>query len=260
MQIHNHEILLELYKEAFKGRDDVVARYYKSKRGSGYTPICSNEWHKGVCQKPEKSCRNCRNKDYVPLNDDLLIKHFDGEHILGVYPLRKDNSCCFVAADFDNHHGNHDPLRDVKEVHSVCEVQEIPCYVLRSKSGTGYHCYIFFDAPVPAWKARLVAFALLQEAQVVGDGDAISSFDKLFPCQDELTPTRPLGNLISLPFQGKAAKAGHTLFLNPGTDFQDPFPDQLEVLRSIARVTEAKLDELIDHWGLAKDSPSHKNP
>ena len=237
----------------------MVARYWKSKKGnSGYAPICANEWQKGICQKPEKSCRDCPNKDYVPLNDDLLIKHIEGGHILGVYPLLADNTCWFMAFDFDNHDGARDPLRDVREFYSVCEVKEIQCYVLRSKSGTGYHCYIFFDAPMPAWKARMVGFALLQEAQVVEDDTTISSFDKLFPSQDELTPTRPLGNLIGMPFQGNAAKDGHTLFLNPGTEFQEPFPDQLEVLKSITRVTEAKLDEIIQDWGLTKDPPATK--
>jgi hypothetical protein len=258
---NNHEVLTEFYKAAFKGRSDVVARYWKSRKGnSGYAPICANEWHQGICQKPGKSCRNCPNKDYVPLNDDLLIKHLDGGHILGVYPLLADNTCRFIAFDFDNHDGARDPLRDVREFYSVCEVKEIQCYVLRSKSGTGYHCYLFFDAPVPAWKARLVGFALLQEAQVVGDNVTISSFDKMFPSQDELAPTRPLGNLIGMPFQGNAAKDGHTLFLNPGTDFQEIFPDQLEALKSISRVTEAKLNQVIQDWGLTKESPQQQKP
>jgi hypothetical protein len=260
INVNNRKVFLEFYKTAFKGRPDVVARYYKSKKGSGYAPICANMWQNGICQQPEKSCRNCPNKDYVPLNDDLLIKHLEGGHILGVYPLLANNSCWFMAFDFDNHDGSHDPFTDVKRFYDICEVQEIPCYLLRSKSGTGYHCYIFFDKPMPAWKARLVGFALLQEAQVVEDDTTISSFDKLFPCQDELTPTRPLGNLIGMPFQGKAAKDGHTLFLNPGTDFQEPFLDQLEALQSITRVTEAKLDEIIQDWGLAKESPQQQKP
>jgi putative DNA primase/helicase len=248
-------------KKVCRGRDDVVPRFRKSKNGehSWYAPICANEWQKGICQKPEKSCRDCPNKEYVPLDDDLLIKHLNGNHILGVYPLLEDNTCWFVAFDFDNHDGSHDPLPDVVRFYEVCEVQGIPCYLLRSKSGTGYHVDIFFDEPVPAWKARLVGFALLQEAQAVDDDASISSYDRMFPSQDELTPTRPLGNLIALPFQGKAAQNGHTLFLDPGTDFQQPFPDQLEVLKSIARVPEARLDEIINDWDWSGTLPNQNN-
>jgi len=80
----------------------------------------------------------------------------------------------------------------------------------------------------------------------------------MFPSQDELTPIRPLGNLIALPFQGKAAQNGYTLFLDPGTDFQQPFSDQLEVLKSIVRVPEARLDEIINDWGLVRDTAQPK--
>ena len=141
------------------------------------------------------------------------------------YPLLQDNSCNFIAADFDNHNGDREPLQDVKAYCEACQIQDIPCYALRSKSGKGYHVYIFFSTPVPAWKARVVAFALLQEAGVIGDDVKLSSFDRLFPNQDELTGKK-LGNLIALPFQGQAAHHDNTLFLNPDTNFIKPFDTQ----------------------------------
>jgi len=135
INVNNHKLLLELYKEAFKGREDVVPRYWKKNNvnSSGYTPICRNAWQKHLCQKP---CRHCPNKDYVTLSDDLLIKHIEGDHILGVYLLLEDNTCHCLAFDFDNHDGAHDPFRDVRRFYEVCEVQGIRCYLLRSKSGT----------------------------------------------------------------------------------------------------------------------------
>ncbi|WP_440310964.1 TOTE conflict system archaeo-eukaryotic primase domain-containing protein, partial [Klebsiella pneumoniae] len=78
---------------------------------------------------------------------------------------------------------------------------EVACYVLRSKSGKGYHAYIFFKEAVPAWKARLVLFAILREAGCIGDDAEVSSFDRLFPNQDALSG-KGFGNLIALPFQG----------------------------------------------------------
>ena len=207
---------VRLFRSVFKGREDIVPRYWISKDGgrSGYSPLCRNEWKEGICQKP---CRNCLNSDYIPLSDDLVIDHFKGRHILGVYPLLQDNSCNFIVADFDDHHGivGKSLLDDVKSFHEVCWVQGIPCHVLRSKSGRGYHVYSFFDYPVPAWKARVVYFAFLEEAQLLDtdgygvrdkvtdditddvaddvadegsiDQTSSSGFDRLFPNQDHLS-------------------------------------------------------------------------
>lgn len=249
---------VRLFKSVFRGREDVVPRYWKSKDGqrSGYSPLCRNEWKEGLCQKP---CRTCVSPDYISLSDSLIIDHFRGKHILGVYPLLQDNSCNFVVADFDDHHTQlgSSLLEDVNAFYEVCRVQEISCYVLRSKSGCGYHVYFLFDKSVPAWKARTVAFALLQEAQVL-DGEIDScGFDKLFPSQDELSG-KGFGNLVALPFQGGAATEGHTLFLDPETSFVKPFADQWAVLEKVEKVPETQLDEIIKRWGLKKQESNER--
>jgi hypothetical protein len=240
-----------LFKSAFKCREDVIAKYWQSKSGkSGYSPLCRNEWKKGICKKP---CRSCQNADYIPLSDQLVLDHFKGKIILGIYPLLKDGTCWFIAGDFDNHTGDRSPLDDVRAYYEACQVQDIPCYALKSKSGKGYHTYIFFDSPVPAWKARIVAFALLQEAGVTGADAELSSFDRLFPNQDELTG-KELGNLIALPFQGQAARADrHTLLLNPKSQFSDTFRNQWDELARIQRISENVLDDIIKTWNLKKD-------
>jgi hypothetical protein len=242
---------INLFRSIFNGRQDIIPRYWISKDGqrAGYTPLCKNEWEKDICQKP---CRTCPNADYIPLSGSLILDHFKGKYILGVYPLLKDNTCHFIAADFDNHQGDRDPLADVKEFYEVCQIQGIPCYVLRSKSGKGYHAFIFFSSPVPAWKARIVAFALLQEAQVIGDDAELSSFDRLFPNQGRLSG-KGFGNLIALPFQGIAAKKGHTLLLDPQTGFIEPYKAQWDVLDNVERIPELKLDELIREWNLKRE-------
>ena len=227
-----------------------MPQFWQSKGGTkaGYSPLCRNEWKEGICDKP---CRTCPNADYIALSDDLLIQHFKGQHILGVYPLVNNETCYFVAGDFDNHSGNRNPLTDALAFYEAAAVQDVPAYLFRSKGGEGYHTYIFFSGPVPAWKARTVAFALLKEAQVIGDDVDFSSFDRLLPNQDQL-PGKGLGNLIALPFQGKAAKDGHTLFLDPVSGFKEPCRDQWATLAGIARVTENQFDELIETWGLKK--------
>ena len=240
---------IQTFRDLFKGHQDVVPGYWKSKDGkkAGYSPLCRNEWKEGICQRP---CRTCQNADYIPLSNQLILDHFKGKHILGVYPLLENNTCNFIGPDFDNHDGDLDPLKDVQSFYEVCEVQDIPTYPLRSRGGKGYHSPIFFDAPVPAWKARAVTFALLTEGGVIGD-EIKSSFDRLLPNQDQLSG-KGFGNLIGLPFQGKAGRHGHTLFLDPISDFKEPYKDQWSVLASIETVTENHLDELISTWGLKK--------
>lgn len=246
---------VQTFRSVFKGREDVAPRYWQSKDGTraGYSPLCRNEWKKGICQK---LCRHCPNADYIPLSDQLIIDHFKGRHILGIYPLLKDNTCNFISPDLDNHSGDRDPLDDILSYYEVCSVQEIPTYPLRSKSGTGFHSYTFFDSPIPAWKPRAVVFALLQEAGLIGEDVRLSSFDRLFPNQDELTG-KGFGNLIALPFQGQAAKQGHTLLLDPNTGFKDPYKDQWRVLADVERIPERRLDEVIKAWDLEKAAPPH---
>ena len=248
-RVHVMKSKIDIFKSIFHGRRDIIPKFWQSKSGRcGYSPLCRNEWKKGICNKP---CRACPSADYVPLTDELILKHFKGSHVLGVYPLLEDNTCNFIAADFDDHAGDRNPLEDVKAFVEVCEVQDIPCYVLRSKSGKGFHVYVFFSSPVPAWKARLVVFALLQEAGVAGEDAELSSFDRLFPNQDELTG-KGIGNLIALPFQGQAARQGHTLFLDPHINFSAPYNNQWDVLFNIKKIDESILDDLIKDWNLKR--------
>ena len=44
---------IELFMSLFKGRDDIYARHWTKKDGkSNYSPVCLNEWKKGLCEKP----------------------------------------------------------------------------------------------------------------------------------------------------------------------------------------------------------------
>jgi len=254
---------IRLFREIFNGRQDAVPRYWKSaKTGkSGYAPICKNEWRRPECRKgiQNAACAECEHAAYLPLSDLLIFEHLRGKHILGVYPLLPDHRCHFIAADFDDHGADNAPLDDLLSFYETCEIQEIPCYALRSKSGTGCHAFIFFEKPVPARKARTVVFALLQEAEVIGDDAEISSFDRLFPNQDRLSG-KGLGNLIALPFQGFAARKGHTLFLDPDSGFTAPFSEQWEILADIRKCSESALDRLITEWRLLSPAAENAHP
>jgi putative DNA primase/helicase len=246
--------------ELFSPRTDVVASHL---RGKKWPVMCDNYRIPNLCNKFKNranSCNECVNRAKTQLTTELLNKHISGDIYLGIYPLLSDNTCKFIVADFDNHDPAKklNPYHDITEFYNVCEVNDIPCYVVRSKGGKGYHVYIFFDKPIRAWKARTVVYALLKEAQLFGEEAIYSSFDQLRPNQDSLIDGK-IGNAISLPFQGTKVKDGISVFLDPSTRFEEPYKNQLELLNSILLSSEADLDRIIEEWDLKKDITNNKN-
>ena len=60
-----------LFRSLFRGRDNVFpVLWTSSKTGrTGYSPACSNEWTRGVCEKPRVRCGECPNQAFVPVSD-----------------------------------------------------------------------------------------------------------------------------------------------------------------------------------------------
>jgi hypothetical protein len=56
------EAKIALFRSLFRGRDDVYARRFESRKTgkSGYAPACANEWVRGICEKswPQRGDRN----------------------------------------------------------------------------------------------------------------------------------------------------------------------------------------------------------
>ena len=101
---------IALFRSLFRGREDVLPRRWENpKTGkAGYAPMCRNEWVRGVCAKPQVRCRECPNQAFIPLGDDILRSHLAGkasgsaaDFTVGVYPMLPDETCWFLAADFD---------------------------------------------------------------------------------------------------------------------------------------------------------------
>lgn len=100
---------IRLFRSLFRGREDVYARrwYSVQKEKSGYTPVCANEWRYGVCIKPKGKCSKCENRELVPLDDAAIYKHLSGQDanggdVIGLYPILPDDTCWFLAIDFDD--------------------------------------------------------------------------------------------------------------------------------------------------------------
>ncbi|MDO9535233.1 MAG: hypothetical protein Q7J85_07875 [Bacillota bacterium] len=93
---------IKLFMSLFKGRDDVYAKRWQTKKGSpGYSFVCLNEWVAGLCLKPKIKCSECKNRNYAALNPDVIDRHLRGVDVFGLYPMLTDETCYLLAIDFD---------------------------------------------------------------------------------------------------------------------------------------------------------------
>ena len=227
---------IALFRSLFRGREDVFAlRWQSAKTGkSGYSPSCGNEWKPGVCLKPKGRCSDCEHRELLPLTDERIDRHLRGKDelgrdVVGIYPILPDDTCRFLALDFDDEGWQE----NVALVRSICERWELPRAVERSRSGAGAHLWLFFSEPVPCTEARRLGTALLTAAMEAGGTLKLSAYDRMFPNQDML-PKGGFGNLISLPLQGQARRRGNSVFVDERFEL---YPDQWAFLASIPRLS-----------------------
>ena len=94
---------VRLFRSLFRGRGEVFPTRFVSKRTGkpGYAPACTNKFVPGVCELPRIKCGDCPNQAFLSFNDQAILDHLQGRHVMGVYPLLSDETCWFLAVDFD---------------------------------------------------------------------------------------------------------------------------------------------------------------
>lgn len=227
-----------LFRSLFAGRADVFPKHWHNPKTdrAGYSPACSNEWVRGVCEKPRVKCGECPNQAFIPVTDRVILDHLQGRHVAGVYPMLDDETCNFLAVDFDKDGWKEDVAAFVE----TCKCFDVPAAVERSRSGNGAHVWFFFGTRVPAGAARKMGCFLLTETMPRRHELSMSSYDRLFPNQDTM-PRGGFGNLIALPLQHQARALGNTEFLDAELN---PHPDQWAFLESIQRIDPARVESL----------------
>jgi superfamily II DNA or RNA helicase len=225
---------IALFMSLFKGRTDVYAKKWQNKKGfSGYSPVCLNEWAPGICNKPKIKCARCGKQSYGPLDESVIEKHLRGGGIIGVYPMNLDETCHFLAIDFDKEGWK----KDIAVIRDTCSKLEIPVAIERSQSGNGCHAWFFFEQKICAVPARKFGTSLLTHSMGRRHEISFKSYDRLFPNQDTM-PKGGFGNLIALPLQKMARENDNSVFIDENFV---PYPDQWQFLSNIQKLNEKEL-------------------
>jgi superfamily II DNA or RNA helicase/very-short-patch-repair endonuclease len=236
---------IALFRSLFRGREDVYPLRFESRRTgrAGYQPACGNEWVRGLCEKPRIKCMDCPNQRFLRVTDDVIRWHLSGrddlgrDFVMGIYPMLQDETCHFLAVDFDRDHWRE----DVEAFLQTCRRLDLPAALERSRSGNGGHIWFFFEEAIAACLARKLGSYVLTETMEQRPDVGLDSYDRLFPNQDTL-PKGGFGNLIALPLQKKARDRENSVFLDE--QFR-PYSDQWAFLSSVRKITRARIEALV---------------
>ncbi len=265
-----------------RGRKDVYdLRYTNPRTGkNGYYTQCFNRWDRNchIQKKDGVRCKDCELRAYKPVTLPLIRAHMDGadpngNDVVAIYPMLENNLCQLLVFDFDNHakgaeqedYANIDDnwKEEINALRRICKNLNVDVVVERSRSGRGAHLWIFFKEMIPAKLARRFGFALLEKGAESVNLKSFKYYDRMIPAQDAL-PEGGLGNVIALPLQGMALKAGNSAFVDENWN---AYEDQLKVLAGMRRLTRQEIEDYLSLWYSAgntgeddsNDAPWDKN-
>ena len=263
---------VQYFYHLFKGRNDVYSKRSgkaNKKTGKhGYYTQCWNFWKDGICLKkdnPQFHCGECLNRQYKELTGQVLYEHLlgkkeDASDVVGLYPMFPDETINFLVFDFDCHddlNGGDDGanidlewIAEVNAFRKICENNEVPILVERSRSGKGAHIWIFFEKPILASAARRFGTALLTKGAESVNMRSFKYYDRMLPAQDHIplstkTGKPGLGNLVALPLQGQALKLGNSAFIDENWN---AYPNQWECLKEVKKLSSETVEERIKEW------------
>ncbi|SFA90446.1 hypothetical protein SAMN05216249_104185 [Acetitomaculum ruminis DSM 5522] len=263
---------IQYYYYLFKGRNDVYSKRSgkaNKKTGKhGYYTQCWNFWKDGICPKknnPQFNCGECQNQRYKKLTGQVLCEHLigakeDASDVIGLYPMFPDETVNFLVFDFDCHDDkiggddganlDQDWMTEVNTFRKICENNDVPILVERSRSGKGAHIWMFFEKPIPAITARRFGTALLTKGAESVNMRSFKYYDRMLPAQDHIpintkTGKPGFGNLVALPLQGQALKYGNSAFVDENWN---AYPNQWECLKEAKKLSYETVEERIKEW------------
>ncbi len=238
-----------LFHSLFAARTDVYPRRWENARTgrSGYSPHCEAIWKNGRRLKPTEIFQRFGPRMFSRLSLSVAEAHLRGEIVVGTYAIRPDDTCIFLAADFDGDGWKWDAAAYREE----CDRLGVQCLVEISRSGNGAHVWILFAEAVPAALARQLGSLVLTRAAARQPHLRLDTYDRFFPNQDFL-PKGGFGNLIALPLQKGRRSFGFTEFVDQTFS---PFSDQWKELTDVDRLTIEALRALLNKHLAAEVGP-----
>jgi hypothetical protein len=91
--ISTPEEKISLFRDLFRGREDVFAIRWEGKSGkSSYSPASVMDWRAIHVARPEERKKVARKTSMLqPLTDDAIRNHVTGKQTVGIYPLLPDD-------------------------------------------------------------------------------------------------------------------------------------------------------------------------
>jgi hypothetical protein len=158
-----------------------------------------------------------------------------GHFRLGTYAPAPDGSTKWLCIDLDGAGEHSAPLADPLAVALSITRQAwrvgLAPYLERSKGGSGWHVWQFFDEPLAAKLARALGFALAPHDALLTDGgfadaDAGKGIE-IFPKADRIKADG-VGNQVWLPWCYQAKRGGNVFYRFGGRNLQPFIPEDFD--------------------------------
>ena len=205
--------------------------------------LAATSGYRAYAKNLESSAPNVHTVAFLTITDEVIRQHLAGcddsgrDFVMGIYPMLQDETCYFLAADFDKGSWQE----DTKAFLETCRQMNLPAVLERSRSGKGGHVWLFFNEAVPATLARKLGSHVLTETMERRPDIGLDSYDRFFPNQDTL-PQGGFGNLIALPLQKRPREFGNSVFLD---DHLVPLADQWAFLSSIRKLSRLEIEAVV---------------
>jgi hypothetical protein len=173
---------------------------------------------------------------YSPVNGEvnvsLVERHLLGEIVLGAYNLTPDSRVTWMAFDVDS--TDREKARELTlKIHEL--LVNVP-HGIEFSGSKGYHVLVFLRNKVDADQVKNIGDTI---REVVGGRRSGDPHIEVFPKQDKLTDSNPLGNLLKVPLGVHPVTGARSIFVDPAQGWENgPTVDPASILASKTTLQE----------------------